>query len=156
MTCITHKRHRSKVKEKGQCRNCHVVRLSDRFWPLSQTKSPRSTKIIIGRMVAHPTRNIAHQVRSQKVKGQGQGLSTATANYKGLWSWVACGRGNTASAASCGGHTTCCWSMVQICLLLSWPTLLHSICRLYRPSTSLGLYNAHRGGVVDNLLYALI
>jgi len=35
----------------------------------SRTKSPRNTKI--GKKVAHPTGNNAHQVRGQKVKGQG-------------------------------------------------------------------------------------
>jgi len=40
----------------------------------SITKSPRNTKI--GRKVAHPTLNNAHQVWGQKVKGQGHPAET--------------------------------------------------------------------------------
>jgi len=73
----------------------------------SRTKCPRNTNI--GRKVAHPTGNNAHQVRCQKVKGKitrpinaeiesvsptnfklGRRLvhvlSTAMASYRGLWS----------------------------------------------------------------------
>jgi len=94
----------------------------------SRTKRPRNTKIG-KKVVVRPTGDNAHQFQGQKVKSQGHqakycwhrtciiaterkglrtsklhgALSTVTASYKGLWSWVlARGRGNTVSA-----HATC-------------------------------------------------